>query len=62
MFPEWLSRKWHTRDYYGAVVHNVQAIYAFYMGPYDGNPSTLHPLHLLLPVPSISTTWAASRR
>lgn len=44
MFPEGLSRKWHTRGYYGAVVHNVQAIYAFYMGPYDGNPSTLHPL------------------
>lgn len=44
IFPDEISRKWHTRGYYGAVVHNVQAIYAFYMGPYDGNPANLHPL------------------
>jgi alkyl sulfatase BDS1-like metallo-beta-lactamase superfamily hydrolase len=39
-----LQRRWHTRGYYGAIVHNVKAIYAFYMGPYDGNPANLHPL------------------
>ncbi len=44
MIPNALSRKWHTRGYYGAVVHNVEAIYAFYMGPYDGNPAHLNPL------------------
>jgi alkyl sulfatase BDS1-like metallo-beta-lactamase superfamily hydrolase len=43
-FPDEISMKWHTRGYYGAVVHNVQAIYAYYMGPYDGNPASLHPL------------------
>ena len=44
MMPNELSRRWSTRGYYGAVVHNVQAIYAFYMGPYDGNPVNLNPL------------------
>ncbi|WP_454694670.1 alkyl/aryl-sulfatase [Achromobacter aegrifaciens] len=44
MMPNDLSKRWHTRGYYGAVVHNVQAIYAFYMGPYDGNPVNLNPL------------------
>ncbi|OZI30938.1 hypothetical protein CAL29_23555 [Bordetella genomosp. 10] len=43
-FPDDISMKWHTRGYYGAVAHNVQAIYAYYMGPYDGNPANLHPL------------------
>jgi alkyl sulfatase BDS1-like metallo-beta-lactamase superfamily hydrolase len=44
MMPNELARRWHARGYYGAVVHNVQAIYAFYMGPYDGNPVNLNPL------------------
>jgi alkyl sulfatase BDS1-like metallo-beta-lactamase superfamily hydrolase len=44
MVPDELSKKWHTRGYYGAVVHNVAAIYAHYMGPYDGNPANLHAL------------------
>lgn len=44
LMPSELGRRWHTRGYYGAVVHNVQAIYAFYMGPYDGNPANLNPL------------------
>lgn len=39
-----LGTRWHTRGYYGAVAHNVQAIYAHYMGPYDGNPFNLHRL------------------
>lgn len=44
MVPNELSRRWHTRGYYGAMVHNVQAIYTFYMGPYEGNPAHLNPL------------------
>ncbi len=44
MLPNRLSRQWFARGYYGAVVHNVRAIYAHYMGPYDGNPAHLHPL------------------
>jgi alkyl sulfatase BDS1-like metallo-beta-lactamase superfamily hydrolase len=44
MLPNRLSRQWFARGYYGAVVHNVAAIYAHYMGPYDGNPAHLHPL------------------
>lgn len=44
MLPNGLSRQWFARGYYGAVVHNVAAIYAHYMGPYDGNPAHLHPL------------------
>ncbi len=44
MLPNRLSRQWFARGYYGALVHNVAAIYAHYMGPYDGNPAHLHPL------------------
>jgi alkyl sulfatase BDS1-like metallo-beta-lactamase superfamily hydrolase len=44
MLPNVLSRQWFARGYYGAVAHNVAAIYAHYMGPYDGNPANLHPL------------------
>lgn len=44
LMPNELSRQWFARGYYGAVAHNVAAIYAHYMGPYDGNPAHLHPL------------------
>ena len=44
MMPTALSRQWFARGYYGAVAHNVAAIYAHYMGPYDGNPVNLNPL------------------
>lgn len=44
LMPNDLSRQWFARGYYGAVAHNVAAIYAHYMGPYDGNPAHLHPL------------------
>lgn len=44
MLPASLARRPHARGYYGALVHNVQAIYAFYMGPYDGNPANLDAL------------------
>ncbi|MEN9316241.1 MAG: hypothetical protein RIS35_2634, partial [Pseudomonadota bacterium] len=42
--PSGLSKRWHTRGYYGAVGHNVKAIYQRYLGWYDGNPATLSPL------------------
>ncbi|MEZ5660272.1 MAG: alkyl sulfatase dimerization domain-containing protein [Burkholderiaceae bacterium] len=41
--PPGLENAWHARPYYGAIVHNVRAIYRHYMGPYDGRPSSLHP-------------------
>ncbi|OFZ87078.1 MAG: hypothetical protein A2V78_14340 [Betaproteobacteria bacterium RBG_16_64_18] len=44
MMPNRLSKRWHARGYYGAVAHNVHAIYTHYLGPYDGNPANLHPL------------------
>lgn len=44
MMPSQLSRQWFARGYYGAVGHNVQAIYAHYLGPYDGNPAHLNGL------------------
>lgn len=42
--PTGLSRRWHARGYYGAVGHNVKAIYQRYLGWYDGNPASLNPL------------------
>jgi alkyl sulfatase BDS1-like metallo-beta-lactamase superfamily hydrolase len=42
--PESLEKSWHARPYYGAIAHNVRAVYAHYMGPYDGNPVNLDPL------------------
>lgn len=42
--PTSLEQSWHARPYYGAIPHNLRAIYAHYMGPYDGNPVNLHPL------------------
>lgn len=44
MLPSQLSRQWFARGYYGAVGHNVSAIYAHYLGPYDGNPAHLNAL------------------
>ena len=42
--PGGLHPRWHARPYYGAIEHNVRAVYAHYMGPYDGNPVNLNPL------------------
>ncbi len=42
--PASLAVRWHARPYYGAIAHNVRAIYTHYLGPYDGNPVNLHPL------------------
>lgn len=47
--PLSIQKSWHARPYYGALAHNVRAIYAHYMGPYDGNPASLNPL---APVPA----------
>ena len=42
LMPSELSRQWFARGYYGAVAHNVNAVYAHYLGPYDGNPANLN--------------------
>ena len=42
--PDTLAKQWYMRDYYGTVNHNVKAVYQYYLGWYDGNPSNLHPL------------------
>lgn len=43
-FPEKIAQHWAMRGYYGSVYHNVKATYVFYLGWFDGNPSTLHVL------------------
>lgn len=45
MLPNALAHQWFARGYYGAVAHNVQAIYAHYLGPYEGNPAHLDRWH-----------------
>ncbi len=42
--PEELEKVWYTRQYYGTVRHNSQAVYQKYMGWYDANPVNLDPL------------------
>lgn len=42
--PEELEQEWSVRGLYGAVKHNVKAIYQRYLGWYDGNPAHLDPL------------------
>ena len=39
--PQALAQVWQNRDYYGAVKHNVKAIYQRYLGWYDANPANL---------------------
>jgi alkyl sulfatase BDS1-like metallo-beta-lactamase superfamily hydrolase len=41
--PDALGKRWENRGYYGSVNHDIKAIYAFYIGWFDGNPSNLHP-------------------
>ncbi|MHB1139347.1 MAG: alkyl/aryl-sulfatase [Microthrixaceae bacterium] len=43
-FPAELGDHWCNRGYYGSVNHNSKAVYNLYLGWFDGNPSTLHPL------------------
>ncbi len=42
--PEDLEKVWYTRQYYGTLRHNSQAVYQKYMGWYDANPVNLDPL------------------
>ena len=42
--PESLGKEFYNRDYYGTVHHNARAVYAKYLGFFDGNPATLFPL------------------
>ncbi len=42
--PDVLDRHWALRGYYGTLNHNVKATYVKYLGWFDGNPATLHPL------------------
>jgi alkyl sulfatase BDS1-like metallo-beta-lactamase superfamily hydrolase len=42
--PDVLNRHWALRGYYGTINHNVKATYVKYLGWFDGNPATLHPL------------------
>jgi alkyl sulfatase BDS1-like metallo-beta-lactamase superfamily hydrolase len=42
--PAELFNAWYNRGYYGTVNHNVKAVYQHYLGFFDGNPATLHPL------------------
>lgn len=42
--PEKLDKVWANRGYYGTLKHNVKAVYNFYLGYFNGNPSELDPL------------------
>ncbi len=42
--PRTLREHAGARGYYGALRHNVKAVYQFYLGAYDGNPARLDPL------------------
>jgi alkyl sulfatase BDS1-like metallo-beta-lactamase superfamily hydrolase len=43
-FPKGLAKDSSSHGYYGTLSHNLRAVYNFYLGYYDGNPATLHPL------------------
>jgi alkyl sulfatase BDS1-like metallo-beta-lactamase superfamily hydrolase len=47
--PGGTGGRWHARDYYGAVSHNVKAVYQRYLSWYDAHPANLHALP---PVPA----------
>ncbi len=42
--PDSLAKEWYNRGYYGSLNHNAKSVYNFYLGWFNGNPSTLHPL------------------
>ncbi len=42
--PDALGQQFYNRGYYGSVHHNTRAVYVKYLGYFNGNPSTLHPL------------------
>jgi len=41
--PQSLQSHFGARGYYGDLRHNVKAVYQFYLGAYDGNPTHLNP-------------------
>lgn len=41
--PADLAAQWYNHGYYGTYSHNSKAIYQFYLGWYDANPSNLNP-------------------
>lgn len=41
--PAELAAQWYNHGYYGTYSHNSKAIYQFYLGWYDANPSNLNP-------------------
>jgi alkyl sulfatase BDS1-like metallo-beta-lactamase superfamily hydrolase len=43
-FPKGLAADASSRGYYGSLSHNLRAVYNYYLGFYDGNPTTLDPL------------------
>jgi alkyl sulfatase BDS1-like metallo-beta-lactamase superfamily hydrolase len=42
--PPGLDMEWYDRPYYGSLSFNARAVYQFYMGWYDANPSNLSPV------------------
>ncbi|MGC1854054.1 MAG: alkyl sulfatase dimerization domain-containing protein [Candidatus Aquirickettsiella sp.] len=42
--PSDLADEWFNRGYYGSLSQNAKAIYQFYLGWYDSNPTHLDPL------------------
>lgn len=42
--PASLDQEFANRDYYGTVHHNARAVYVKYLGFFNGNPTSLHPL------------------
>ena len=51
--PDAVARRWHNRGYYGALSHNVKAVYQRYLSWYDAHPANLHALP---PVPAARKT------
>ncbi|MFM0658426.1 alkyl/aryl-sulfatase [Paraburkholderia sediminicola] len=43
-FPKGLESDFSCHGYYGTLSHNLRGVYNFYLGFYDGNPASLHPL------------------
>jgi alkyl sulfatase BDS1-like metallo-beta-lactamase superfamily hydrolase len=44
VLPDALGHEFYNRGYYGSVHHNTRAVYVKYLGYFDGNPASLHPL------------------
>ncbi|WP_338749207.1 alkyl/aryl-sulfatase [Janibacter alittae] len=42
--PDAVGKRFANRGYYGSVNHNVKSTYVYYLGWFDANPATLHPL------------------